>query len=66
LLADLWALIARVNSQKGALPEDFDCPRRAEITAAVRLKSKMATKVRYLARKRERMKAANHVEGVNV
>jgi predicted transcriptional regulator len=58
LLADLWALTVRTNSEKGSLPEDFDHPARAEVTARERLKSKLALKEVYLKRKRERRKPA--------
>lgn len=51
LLADLWALIVRVNSEKGSLPDDFDHPRRAEMTAKVFAEHKRALKEEFQQRK---------------
>jgi hypothetical protein len=61
LLADLWVLQVRASSEKGSLPDEFDHPDRAAVTAKQRLKSKMATKAKYMERKRRRAKP---VEGV--
>lgn len=55
LLADQWALTARVNSEKGSLPNDFDHPARTHAVG----KAKQSADDRelrefYLNRKRER------------
>lgn len=44
LLADLWVLLVRANSEKGSLPEDYDHPVRAEMTARDRAERKRALK----------------------
>jgi hypothetical protein len=51
LLADLWALLARVNSEKGSLPDDFDHPVRAEMAAKARATAKKALKAMFRTRK---------------
>lgn len=44
LLADLWAVTVQANSEKGSLPDDFDHPVRAEMTAAAVAAHKAALK----------------------
>lgn len=51
LLADLWTLSARTRWE---LPEDFDHPVRAEITAEAKGEHKRSLKEKYLQRKRRR------------
>lgn len=57
LLADLWALTARANSEEGSLPDDFDHPLRAEMTAKAKLQRKRELKVFYLHRKAARRRS---------
>lgn len=52
LLADLWALLVRVNSEKGALADDFDHPVRAEMAAKAKAAAKQTLKELFLQRKR--------------
>lgn len=54
LLADLWVVLVRANSEKGSLPDDFDHPVRAEITAKAVAEHKKALKELYLKRKADR------------
>ena len=51
LLADLWVLMTRVNSEKGSLPDDFDHPVRAEMVAKVVAEHKRALKEEFQKRK---------------
>lgn len=55
LLADLWTLQVRVNSEKGSLADDFDHPVRASISARAKAESKKALKELYLKRKRQQL-----------
>jgi hypothetical protein len=52
LLADLWTLLAFVNSKKGSLPEDFDQPRRVELRAKAKAQQTEALRYEFLRRKR--------------
>jgi hypothetical protein len=54
LLADLWALLVRAHSEKDSVPDDFDHPTRAAMTAKAKAAAKTALKALYLKRKRER------------
>lgn len=54
LLADLWALTARTNCPKGSLPDDFDHPTRAAISAKAKDERMRALKMKYQQRKRAR------------
>lgn len=47
LLADMWTLTVRVNSEKGSLPDDFDHPVRAEMTARALAEHKRALKEKF-------------------
>lgn len=51
LLADLWALLVRANSDPKKTPDDLDHPVRAAMTAKARAASKEQLKTRFLARK---------------
>ncbi|WP_237082686.1 hypothetical protein [Mycobacteroides abscessus] len=51
LLADLWVVLVRANSEKGSLPEDFDHPVRAEMTARARAEHKRALQEEFKQRK---------------
>lgn len=53
LLADLWTLQVRVNSEKGAVADDFDHPARAEASAKAKAAAKRSVKEFYLQRKRQ-------------
>ena len=52
LLADLWVLMAFANSKKGALPEDFDHPKRAEMRAKAKAQRTEGLRYEFLRRKR--------------
>lgn len=52
LLADIWVMIARVNAEKGALPEDFDHPARVEMKALALVRHKQELKREFEQRKR--------------
>ena len=52
LLADLWVLIAFVNSKKGSLPDDFDQPRRVELNAKAKAQRTEVLRYEFLRRKR--------------
>jgi len=52
LLADLWALTVRVNSNPDKTPDNLDHPIRAEATAKVNAAAKQNLKEEFLARKR--------------
>ncbi|OMC04716.1 hypothetical protein A5733_21105 [Mycobacterium sp. NS-7484] len=54
LLADLWTVTVQANSEKGSLPDDFDHPVRARMTAEAKSERKRALKEEYLRRKRDR------------
>jgi hypothetical protein len=54
LLADLWAVTVKANSEKGSLPEDFDHPARARMTAQAKAEHMRALKEKYMRRKRAR------------
>lgn len=51
LLADLWVMLVRTNSEKGSLSDDFDHPVRAEMTAAAVAVHKKALKEEFMRRK---------------
>lgn len=51
LLADLWVVLVRANSEKDSLPEDFDHPFRAEMTARAKTEHKRALKQEFERRK---------------
>lgn len=51
LLADLWAITVQANSEKGSLPDNFDHPVRAEMTAKVVAAHKQELKEEFLRRK---------------
>lgn len=52
LLADLWTLLVRANSEKGSsLADDFDHPVRAEMSARAKAASKRSLKALFLKRK---------------
>ena len=51
LLADIWTLLVRANSEKGSVAEEFDHPVRAEISAKAKAASKRALKALFLKRK---------------
>lgn len=50
-MADLWAVFVRANSEKGSLPDDFDHPVRAEMTARVKAEHKRVLKDKFEQRK---------------
>lgn len=52
LLADIWVVLVRANSEKGSLPEDFDHPVRAEMAAAAKAEHKQTLKDKFRQRKR--------------
>jgi len=56
LLADIWALLVRAHAEKGSLPDDFDHPVRAEMTAQAKSAAKSALKSLFLQRKRRLQK----------
>ncbi|MDD7812626.1 hypothetical protein PP713_08665 [Mycobacterium sp. CSUR Q5927] len=51
LLADLWVILVRANSEKGSLPDDFDHPVRAEMTAKAKAAHKQQLKDEFQQRK---------------
>ncbi|MGV0627210.1 hypothetical protein [Mycolicibacter minnesotensis] len=51
LLADLWVLIVRVNSEKGSLADDFDHPVRVAMMAKAKAAHKAALKEEFRRRK---------------
>ena len=51
LLADLWAITVRVNSDPDKIPDGFDHPTRAEQTAKARAVEKSKLKAMFLSRK---------------
>ena len=53
LLADLWALLVRVNSDQKKTPDNLDHPIRAAATAKTISESKKKLKELFLARKKE-------------
>lgn len=53
LLADLWALLVRVNSDPAKTPDNLDHPARQEMTNKAMAESKKKLKAVFLARKRE-------------
>ena len=52
LLADLWALLARVHSDPDKTPDDLDHPARAEMAARAMAAAKAKLKAMFVARKR--------------
>ena len=52
LLADIWVVLVQANTEKGSLPEDFDHPERAKMTAAAKATAKKSLKELFLQRKR--------------
>jgi len=53
LLADLWALLARVHSDPSKVSDALDHPTRAEMAAKVKAAEKRKLRAEFLARKRE-------------
>jgi hypothetical protein len=53
LLADLWTLLVRVNSDQKKTPDNLDHPTRAAATAKHVAQSKKKLKELFLARKKE-------------
>ena len=51
LLADIWALLLKANSDPKKTPDKLDHPVRAEMTAKAVASSKKQLKQRFLARK---------------
>lgn len=51
LLADIWAVLVKVNSDPAKTPKDLDHPTRAAMTSRVRAAAKAQLKQRFLARK---------------
>ena len=51
LLADLWALLLKANSDPKKLADNVDHPVRAEMTAKATAAAKRQLKQRFLARK---------------
>jgi hypothetical protein len=58
LLADLWVLFVRIHSPKRSLPDDFDHPARAQMSAQARAEHMTALKAKF--RKRRADRAAAH------
>jgi len=56
LLADIWTLLVRANSEKGSVAEEFDHPVRAEISAKAKADAKRSLKVLFEKIKRRREK----------
>jgi len=56
LLADLWALLVRANSDPKKTPENLDHPLRAEMRSKAVAESKKDLKAMFLARKKEMTK----------
>lgn len=52
LLADLWALLARVHSDPSKAPDNLDHPARAEMVAKAVAAAKLKLKQTFVARKR--------------
>lgn len=54
LLADIWVILARAffSTEERPLPEDFDHPVRAEVTARERAERKRSLKAKFQQRKR--------------
>ena len=55
LLADLWALLVKVNSDPKKVRDSLDHPAREAIAAKARAKQKRSLKELFLARKRAYM-----------
>jgi hypothetical protein len=53
LLADLWAVLVKVNSDPAKTPDNLDHPIRQEAAAKATAESKKRLKELFLARKRE-------------
>lgn len=51
LLADLWALLVKANSDPKKTPENVDHPARAALTAKAKAAAKQRLKSKFLARK---------------
>ncbi len=56
LLADLWALLVKVNSDPAKTPDNLDHPARQEMTAKAKAAQKQKLKAVFLARKKEVIK----------
>lgn len=52
LLADLWALLVRINSDPRKTPDNLDHPTRADFSARSRAAEKQKLKADFLARKK--------------
>ncbi|WP_131814125.1 hypothetical protein [Mycolicibacterium fortuitum] len=59
LLADLWTVTVQAHSETGSLPDDFDHPVRAKMTAEAKAEHMRSLKEKYLRRKRGRAAARN-------
>lgn len=57
LLADLWVVQVRAHAAKDSLPDEFDHPVRAALTAKAKTEHKSVLKQRYMNRKSARRKA---------
>lgn len=53
LLADLWAVLVKVNSDPAKTPDNLDHPIRQQMTAKATAESKKKLKEIFLARKKE-------------
>lgn len=53
LLADLWAVLVKVNSDPAKTPDNLDHPTRQKMTAKAVAESKRKLKDLFLARKKE-------------
>jgi len=53
LLADIWVVLIRANSEKGSLPEEFDHPVRAEMAAKAKASAKSDLMARFEKLKRK-------------
>ena len=66
LLADLWALLARVHSDPDKVSDSLDHPIRAEMAAKAKAAEKKKLKAEFLARKLRLQSSANNpVEVMN-
>lgn len=54
LLADLWVVTVQGRFPKGKLPDGFDHPARAAMTAKAKAAAKAELKAKYQQRKRDR------------
>lgn len=58
LLADVWTVMVLANSAKGALPDDFDHPVRAEMAAAAKAEHRQELQDKFRQRKRAYARSA--------